>query len=198
MPLNDVPQATQTLGQTQAPIRTNFQNIAAAFPVDHVDYTLAGQGKHNKSTYPRQAPDPVTVGTDMAIFSHLSAATGNTELCIERPAGGPVYEFTSSNWVANDGWTILPSGIILKWGFLPAPATGLKNFIFPVAPAPIPAFTNCYTVTITTQYLGNTDVPPTAFARLISWGPLGFNVYMSTRSAIGAGTGGFTYFAIGN
>ena len=58
MALINVPLAGQSLGITRDPVNNNFSTINSAFLVDHVEYNTAGQGKHNKVTFPVQGGAP--------------------------------------------------------------------------------------------------------------------------------------------
>jgi len=120
MALNNVPLAGQTLGVTRVPINQNFSIIDTAFQVDHVDYNTAGQGQHNKVSFPVQNPVPATQAGIVQLYSQLSAITNQPELVFAHqtgstaPTGAKIVEFTSAGW-ANPGWARLPSGIMLKW-----------------------------------------------------------------------------------
>ena len=120
MALNNVPLAGQTLGVTRVPINQNFATIDTAFQVDHVDYNIAGQGQHNKVSFPVQNPVPAQQAGIVQLYSQLSAITNQPELVFAHqtgstaPLAAQIVEFTSAGWT-NPGWTRLPSGILLKW-----------------------------------------------------------------------------------
>ena len=157
MNLNAVPQATQTLAATQAPILDNFTVIDTAFSVNHADYNTPNQGFHNLVTFPVQDPAPTPGTGQVLLYSQESALTDQPELVFARQEGSTapmavqVTEFTSAGW-GNPGWTKLPSGILMKWH------QGIPtNFGTPV---PInlntdvpgsPDYTQLFSVSITTQ-----------------------------------------------
>ncbi len=120
MALISVPLAGQTLASSRPDINSNFAVIDAAFAVDHVDYNLTNQGKHNKVSFPIQNPVPAAQAGIVQLYSQVSAITGQPELVFAHQAGSTaptaaqIVEFTSAGW-ANPGWTRLPSGILLKW-----------------------------------------------------------------------------------
>jgi hypothetical protein len=120
MALNNVPLTGQTLNATRVPINQNFSVIDTAFQVDHIDYNIAGQGQHNKVSFPVQNPIPAPQAGIVQLYSVLSAITNEPELVFTHQAGSTapnaakIVEFTSAGW-ANPGWTRLPSGILLKW-----------------------------------------------------------------------------------
>jgi hypothetical protein len=118
--LNNVPLTGQTLGVTRVPINQNFSVIDTAFQVDHVDYNIAGQGQHNKVSFPTQNPVPAPQAGIVQLYSVISVITGQPELVFTHqagstaPIGAQIVEFTSAGWT-NPGWTRLPSGIMFKW-----------------------------------------------------------------------------------
>src|SRR5271165_1120405 len=122
MALAPVPQANQTLAQTQNPILQNFNQIDAQFNVDHFAFNSGAgvQGCHIKSTYLVQGAAASVAGGSI-ISCVTSLLTGQPELTITKqtgstaPASAQVAEFTSSNYAGN-GYTRLPSGILLRWG----------------------------------------------------------------------------------
>jgi len=194
MALNNVPLTGQSLGVTRVPINQNFSVIDAAFLVDHVDYNVSGQGKHNQVTMPVSGSAPTTLGGEAALFSQTSSLTGNPEMAWRRQSNGSVVEFTSGTF-ATPGWTRLPSGILLKWG--QTTGTGLTTVTFPTG-ASIPAFTIIYSMQITTSYPNTSDGD--GFVRLNNFlSPYTqFSVFASHRTSVGSfGPVNFQYLAIG-
>ena len=117
--LNQVPQASQTLAQTQNLILQNFTTyIDFAFQVDHVPYTTPGQGKHNWVTFPLQGGLHGFTGTDSGFFSAPDSFSGLNQIFVTPPGqvspGNPV-PMTACNKIQN-GYSYLPSGIIIQWG----------------------------------------------------------------------------------
>lgn len=153
----NVPSASQTLGQTYTPISGNFSTINTAFSVDHVEYAIAGQGKHNKVTMPAQSVSPTTVASELALFSKL--VSGVPQMMWRQQSNGSEIDFTSAG-KANPGWTRLPSGILLKWhSAVSFPGGTTLMTVNTDADVPgSPAFTNLFTVLITVV---GTSVPAT-------------------------------------
>jgi len=156
MALNNVPLAGQTLSTTRVPINQNFSVIDTAFTVDHVDYNIAGQGQHNKVSFPIQNPVPAPQAGIVQLYSQLSSITNQPELVFTHqqgstaPVAARIVEFTSAGW-ANPGWTRLPSGIMMKWhrgvGFVGSTAIVNLNTDVPGSPN----FTTVFSVTCTTE-----------------------------------------------
>lgn len=122
MPLNSVPQANQTLAQTQNPILQNFATINADFLVNHVELGTAGAGKHKTVTLVNQtnAPTaPVTGALESAIYSAPSLFAPNAPaLFIKGQNSGAGVDGLEITYALKStiGWTYLPSGMILQWG----------------------------------------------------------------------------------
>lgn len=191
MALNNVPLSGQTLGQTRSPINNNFNIIAAAFVVDHVDYQLPTQGKHNKVTMPVQVAIPATTAIDMALYTKQSVLTTQPEAFFRRQNNGVEIEFTSGlhnpiSFTSIVGWTRLPSGILLKWGAGSANA-GASSFLFPVA-ATIPVFATNPMVQITPM----SNISATYDVYLTSATTTTINYFNTSGGVVS-----FMYFAIG-
>lgn len=114
---NDTPQATQRKNATQPLIRTNFQSINATITQEHlaIDDPGANAGKHKQVTFTNVAA-PAFGATEIGIYNNN--ASGAQELYVKK-AGGTGYPFTAGG-LATDGWTRLPSGILMKWGSIVA------------------------------------------------------------------------------
>lgn len=158
----DIPQATDLISTSQGQILQNFQALNALF-------NSVGQ----YVILPVQAGQPTTSASQLVLYSFTSPNTGNVELYMGRTSTGAAVPFTAGSY--GNGWVILPSGILIKWGndndTLSAP-TGLttttKNF--PTG-AGRPVFASPPFVTITPFYgtapldedNTNTFVSPVAF-----------------------------------
>lgn len=134
----NIPQPTDLLSQSQSDILDNFQALQTLIDVNHVDFASADQGKHKWCSFPVQGGSPGTLATEVAVFSRVSTLTTNNELCIEYQSNGTVVEMTSMS-ATNNGWSFLPSGILLKWGTATAAGAGSQTLTYPVA-ATIPVY----------------------------------------------------------
>ena len=121
MPLNDVPLSGQTLASSRSLIQGNFSTIGTAFTVDHINYGLSDQGKHNQVTFPINASPTAPAATELRLYNINYATTGLSELFVRRDAGSAI-PFTAQALSAGQGWTFLPSGLLIKYGVL----TGLS------------------------------------------------------------------------
>jgi hypothetical protein len=121
MALNDVPQSGQTLGATQNPIRQNFLTLENSFIVDHVDYGAAGQGKHNKITFPVQGSAPAFLAGEMGLFNQNAVPTSTSDIWVARGTATPypMTGFANGTISSNQAtfWTYLPSGMLMIGGY---------------------------------------------------------------------------------
>lgn len=187
MSLTILPNSGQNLDETRDPIRINFSTINTGFALNHVELTAGdpNSGKHKFVTFVQQAAAPVFVGTDDGMWAAQAptlAITGS-ELWLKKFYDSGTLDFNipfTASFISNtaigsitddiDGWTCLPSGLIIKWGVSPSnpPLSGIH--VFPTGPN-IPPFTNCFTViplvstAIATQanYLYVTAITPLQF-----------------------------------
>lgn len=136
MALNSLPLPGQSLAVSRNPIKQNFDTINAAFAIDHVTMTPPGtaapQGFHNKVTFPVQGAAPVFGAGIAGLFNLLNATTAKNELNVHKQnqAGAVDVPFTASVLSNNaipgitNGWSYLPSGILIKWGVINANGAG--------------------------------------------------------------------------
>ena len=150
----NIPLATDRLKDSQADIQGNFQELNAYLNVNHtaIDGT-ADQGKHKFVTMPIQGAAPGTLANELAMYSRLSAFTGQNEVFIQRSSNGPEMQVTgatvSGTLLAGNSQGYLPlgNGYMIKW-FMPTPfditmpslSNEVRNFSYP-NPGNIPSFT---------------------------------------------------------
>jgi hypothetical protein len=141
---NAIPQPADQLNTSQPQILANFMEIATALAVNHGAFNGANEGKHMFVELPtvpnaQLAVVPAMLPNEIGLVSQVSTYTGLPEMQVIRPSGNVTVEFTSGGFAAN-GWTRLPSGILLKWGNTGVIATiGDTTINYPVA-ANIPVF----------------------------------------------------------
>lgn len=145
----NIPQSSDLLSQSQDDILNNFSGIKTLIDVNHVTFDASGEGKHSFVQFPVQSPVPTTGAGEVGLYCQTSTLTGNPELVFSHESAGSTYEFTSA--VKNEqGYAILPSGIIFKWGSgsVNANTTATVNF---ATGAGVPTFTTVYNVQVTRQ-----------------------------------------------
>jgi hypothetical protein len=191
----NIPMANDVISQSQPLIEENFQEINTLIQVNHATFGTPNAGKHNIVTLPVNAnPTPTLIG-EGSIYSETSALTGNTELAWQRDNGGPVIEWTGLG-AGTNGWTRLPSGILLKWGTVSA---ALANPVVVLYPVPIifplaPVFTNVFTIFVNTLSAANPSIAVVIPASITNVGFL-VNTFLSNTGAFVGST--FNYLAIG-
>lgn len=151
---NNVPQATQTIAQTQAPILNNFAYIDTALQRDHTfngnDISGEVPGYHQKISAPNQLADiavlPANIDAIMyAIggqFYNYNGAKGPMSAVCEQ---GPV---TINGASLTTVFTAIPNSIgivIINTAILIGNQNCLSTFIFNTTPlGPPPAMAACY------------------------------------------------------
>ena len=198
---NNIPQPTDRLKDSQGDLLGDFLSIPILIDVDHYSFGHADEGRHKKVTLPTPvpaAPAPPFAATQNGLYSLLNATTAKNEVYIHGQKNGATTSdipFTASSLSTTvpaqgqAGWTYLPSGILLRWGttvLLPA------NSVYPVDLVGLtPAFTNIFTVMVTTSSPGNSSFAKlnaitsnTEFA-VYSYNPIPGNRVYATYLVIG-------------
>lgn len=110
----NIPQANDALKVSQSDILSNFAEVFTFFGVNHQNFGQVGQGKHRFVQMPVQAVAPATLITEVALYCANGAISGVPELFFRPPNNGVQYAFTEGI-NATQGWTRLPSGLVIKW-----------------------------------------------------------------------------------
>ncbi len=116
MPYNNaIPQPTDTPASSQPQLLDNFAEIDTFVNVNHVGFNVGDQGKHKFVSMPEQNVSPATAASEVAVYGRLSLETFDTELFFRRPSSGDIIAMTDRSGTTS-GCSMLPSGILLKWG----------------------------------------------------------------------------------
>jgi len=132
--LNNIPTGPQRLKDSQPQIQNNFFQIKELIDINHVtfDDPAGNHGKHKWVSFPVQVAEPVFLATEEGLYNKVPAApfplTGVQELFVHKQIFGPAsveVPMTASILstvlplpnVLSNGWTYLPSGIIMQWGY---------------------------------------------------------------------------------
>lgn len=188
----NIPQATDNPSQSQPQLLANFQEINTAFNLNHADFNTADQGKHSFLQMPEQTSAPATAADEGALYSQESSLTAVTELVFRRESNGDEIEFTGGS-LSTNGWTRLPSGILLKWGTINAGA-GASSNNFPTG-ASIPVFSAVYNGVICVE---DSSSSPNVFATLRSISTTAISVFGSARTSTSTSAIRFRYLVIGS
>jgi hypothetical protein len=165
MALFIIPTSDQSLDETRDPIRNNFINIDTGFSVNHAPLNSGGNsGFHTAINFLNQTPAPAaptTAALQSMIYAAPGILTNATSALFAKGAsqGATVNgaEFTAisaatnqglANTVPSTGFTVLPSGIMLQWGYVNL--VGADSLGTPVTfPTPFP--TACLNVQLTME-----------------------------------------------
>ncbi len=189
----NIPLATDQLSTSQGDIQANFQAIYTLIGVNHSNFGTANVGKHNFVSLPVQAGNPGTTTTELALYTKTSALSGLPEAFFQRQNNGTAIEFTSST-ASQNGWTRLPSGILLKWG--QSNGSGSVGVALPVG-ATIPVFANVFVAGVF-PFLNGAVSDPNLMATLIGFTTTTVSAWCGPRTTTGSSAVTFNYIIIGN
>jgi hypothetical protein len=204
----NIPQASTLLSVSQLDLLNNFGAIQALIDVNHVDFAAGDAGKHKWVTLPLQGAHPPAgsgfAAGELGLYNAAYALTTQNELFINKTNQATVVQVPSTASILSSnsapaqnsaGWTLLPSGIVLRWGNFTG-FTGLATVTLSTSAANGPALTQILTVQVTPY---NTSAGDVNFAVRLSniISPTQFSVYISSRTTTGAALGGFQYLVIG-
>lgn len=194
---NNIPQATDQLSISQNDILNNFASIGSWAAINHIGFDATGAGKHSFIQFPTvQGSDIATAAGEVALYTK-TGVTNVPALFFRGQSNATVGSggFTEYGSGAT-GWTRLPSGILIKWGYtsntLPNPST----IVFPTG-ATIPAFTTLYSVQITQNGSLSTDNNWFAVPIVSSFSATQFQVWSTERTSSTNKAAQFLYLAIG-
>jgi hypothetical protein len=191
----NIPQPTDRISDSQADILGNFIALNTVMGENHYTFGTANEGKHQYVSLPEQGAAPATAVNEAALYTKIGTYDAtNSQLFFRRENNGAEIECTASS-LATNGWSYLPSGVLLKWGEGTTPAGGNWVLTFAVA-ATIPVFADVYQVMITTS--SNTPGDTNNFVRLRTFTTTNITVYGSPRITVGNAAVGFRYLAIGS
>src|SRR5271156_6351075 len=126
---NNIPQPTDLLSKSQGDLLNNFAALKTLIDVNHVDFNSADQGKHMWVTLPSQGATPPAgsgfAPTELGLYNAVYTTTTQQELFINKtnqatvvqvPLSASTLSTNSAPAQGTQGWSYLPSGIIIKWG----------------------------------------------------------------------------------
>lgn len=87
----NIPQATQSLGQTQAAIQNNFTNYNNVVSVDHVTPNALNQGNHKQVTFYQYGSAPYTTGANQSFLYALNASASGSQLVYQPTVVNPGF-----------------------------------------------------------------------------------------------------------
>ena len=200
---NNIPQATDRPNNSQPLILANFAAIDTVVGINHVvfDDPSGDQGKHKYISFPVQTgtpPTPPFVSGEPGMYSFANVATGQNEINIVKlnqatdtiiPMTASILSITSAPAANSAGWSMLPSGILIKWGF------GSANGISTITYDATVAFGAVFSVTVSSNHGGGTN---DHLLTVYSSGTASFQARSTKASAPATSVAtGVYYFAVG-
>lgn len=178
--VEDAPQGTQQINNTQQPINTNFQDISNLIGINHINFNTADTfGQHNLLTYYEQDSDPTTAASEMALYSKKVSSSNGAELFYRYPNNGSVIQLTGKSTTTSTGsyatgnqfinlningfvypalgYQYLSNGLLMKWGtyWIYPTTTAFATYSIPIPTnSQIPPFT---TAIYNIQCVNNND-----------------------------------------
>jgi len=137
----NIPQPTDTISQSQPTLLANFQALAPW-----------GNG-YGAFTLQSGAPAFVANTDYMYLLAYATTSTNELFLHKQTTAGISEVPFTASKMSNNaaasceDGWSYLPSGLLIKWGVMPAASN--PTAITPTVTSGGPNFSHVFQVLLT-------------------------------------------------
>lgn len=192
----NIPRPDDLISESQGQILDNFGQLNTVFGQDHVKYdnaTVGDRGKHNQSTYKQLSGDPATTADEMALYAK-DDGSGNTRLFLkqETPTGTVIQLSGIDPQIADNGYTFLPGGLLMQWGFTAEFSGASIGVLFTTSHVDFP--NNLFNVSITPKR--DFGSPGSTYGFYVA--NSGFSITGFTIRNISGHTYGFQWMAIGN
>ncbi len=136
----NIPNAGDRFKDSQPQLKANFQDL------------VSFQGSVSNMT--KQAMDPTTSSTQMALYVRQSPSSGINEVAIRRSNSGSIVDITAFNTISNgQNWTYIPSGFLIKTGII---SVATNPLTIPINYGP--AFSNILSIQLTVNDGGTNAV----------------------------------------
>jgi hypothetical protein len=147
------PPDNSSLGQTKATIRDNLDGSFLTLAVDHINNN--GQpgakpaGYHKVIHMVPQAANPAPVAGYGQLYSRTITSITNDQALFWETGAGLVSQLTMNiaPLATQNGYSYLPGGILMQWGFVNQTSATTVNVVFPQA---FP--NNCLNVQVTRSH----------------------------------------------
>jgi len=197
--LPNIPQAPDRLSASQPQILGDFQALEAWSIVNHSSPAAAPAtlGQH---TFLTLFPQALAPAGNLITANNVNLYVDNVnEPQVKRGANVPV-PWLNKNLVVFDGWSYLPSGLVIKWRTIQNGVGGAVNIDLNTFG---PIFVNpsgVFAIWFTLNSIGGADVDPNKFISVVNKiNPNAVRVFFSDRTAVGptATATPYTWIAIG-
>ncbi len=192
----NIPQPGDDPSQSQNQLLENFQVLNDAFLVNHGPYNGPNEGKNNQVTFPAGplVGQPFTYQPgELGLQNRTSLPTNRPDMWMSRgnTTGFPITGYMSGGTSVNNGWTYLPSGVLIAWGQATIPA-GVLTVTYATELTNFPGFSTFWGAPQLT--LINAGSTAANFLYLQSFGQTSFTV--RTNAATGSANS-VSWWAIG-
>ena len=122
-----LPNSGQSLGQTRAAIRKNFELIQSGFNINHLAFDATNAGKHKFVEMPVQGSIPVILSGEGVLYT-VTGGGGFTQLFYNRDlegvgrsvqlTAGTLSGTNNTTFGENSstGWSFLPGNLLIQYG----------------------------------------------------------------------------------
>ncbi len=219
MPYNPlIPQANDLISVSQGQLLGNFTAVPVWEAVNHYEFgTGVNEGKHRFVTLPNQvaAPVPPFLANEDALYTFNytpPAGVPVAELWVHKqvpaataeiPLTASILSQVAAPLINSNGWTYLPSGIIMKWGFAPQlpnppPVNSSIKVLLNAIGVASPAFTQIFnaqvTMAVTTAATSSNLRSPIVKLSMV---PNPFELQIGNNPDNGVGLQGYFWCVIG-
>lgn len=122
-----IPQDTDQVSVSQGDLLKNFGANQTFVDNNHIDYGNADAGKHFFIQMPVMGgaawptvlnPTPTVAATEIALYNANAAPTNVPDIWLKRGVATayPMTGYVLGGTNAGNGWTYLPSGLLMAWG----------------------------------------------------------------------------------
>ncbi len=190
-----IPATNNNPSQDQPNMQTNTDSISGLISVDHIGFgTFDNSGGTHNQVQLKNRPPPLPPGGLQNGYETLYSAVvaGSGEIFFTRGALGNNIQLTGPGVPSaiQNGYTFLPGGILLQWGFVNG---AVHRVTTPVLfPTPFPTVNGFFSLTlgqVRTDLANGADN-----INIAATSTMGFSYYNTS----GSGITGFYWMAIGN
>lgn len=187
MPYNpNIPQPNDILSVSQGDILANFQELNNFINVSFFPINTAQEGINKWVIFDTENLPalPALTATQIGFVAQtatLGDQLGSPSIFLLSDLGATIDIFARQ--AAATGWSVLPSGILIKWGTLITDGAGHFTYVFPVG-ADIPPFRGLYVITTSITTPGAFDINAAVYIDTNTLTILQFDIYSWERGAI--------------
>lgn len=197
-----IPQPTDQLSASQAQILNNFGILGAiAGNTNPASASINSTSGFNWLYLPAQGATPPAgaafpAGT-IGLYTFLNPQTGVNELYVNKASAAqvPATAMRTNGVGATNGWTYLPSGLIMAWGTATIGGTGLLTVTYATALTNFPGFSTFWTAPQITRLRIAAPATVNNFVVVQAFNQTSFTAMTSTQPI--TGTASISWMVVG-